>query len=156
MVRRSILNVALVAAGLVVGAVGGFLLAGQVLHSQSALGEFFATAWAAERASYLYHNAKEPEAREALEFYEGILDTTQRSSDHIPDPLIQMDRAITLGRLALLDEKVGDSESAQKHMQQAVSALSMAGWRQASEERIRSLIARMEENARAKHPIPGA
>jgi hypothetical protein len=146
----------LVAAGLIIGLLGGFYLGFTV--GAKPLREFSALAtlaWTSQLAFMQYENASYPEARAALEQY--IL-VAQGYAAH---PELQFghashtDIAFAYTRLALLAEANGRPEEAPALMAKAVEAARTGGFRDPTEEHLRGLVQRISRRPRPT-PTPGA
>lgn len=145
-------EVAPVASGFVVGAAIGALVGlygVRAAHMYSSMMNSMGTNFTlSTRAHTQYCNADYDGARAALLAWLRHLDTQKPPSDPPrldDDPLmtphfIAADKTIVFGKLAMLEERHGDSERAKEYWTQAGHSAKVAQWRDYSEVKIRAFV----------------
>ena len=85
--------------------------------------------------------------RQALENYLAMLEKHKDDPDSFPSgEIAYADIVVTHARLARVAQKLGDAESARRHIELAIEACGKTRWKQCSEEEIISVSKRLEKN----------
>jgi hypothetical protein len=100
-----------------------------------------------QRADLQYCNADYDAAREALLAWLSHLETVQPVDGKYLDPMmsertIPIDKVFAFGRLALLEEKAGESSRSREYWQRSEEMAKAASWTDHSEKGIRSILQR--------------
>lgn len=119
---------------------------------------------AGEYSRLQYREATYPEAKDALQKYLQYLNSTEPSgSDWKPgqNPWLDarglaQDKALTLARLALLEERNGHSDSAEQNWSKAEAELILAKWKTPSRERLRLFVERQDQELSRASVTPTA
>ena len=144
--------------GFVAGTYIGFKVLREPFLWLGAVGQSY---MAGEYSRLQYHEAAYPEAKEALERYLRYLESTQASGSHwkpgqnpwLDERGLAQDKAMTLARLALLEERNAHPDSAEQAWSKAEAQLALAKWKAPSREKLRLLVERSDSNYDAP-PIP--
>ena len=100
------------------------------------------------KTQYLYANHKE--AKAALLNYINLLDDLKSKGMVEKEQYFNLGsyyaiRGLTYARLALLEEKAGNTAGAKMNMQEAIKMSQMAGWKDDSEPKIRDALERLDK-----------
>ena len=149
-------------AGFVAGTYIGFKVLREPFLWLGAVGQSY---MAGEYSRLQYHEAAYPEAKEALEKYLRYLESTQASGSHwkpgqnpwLDERGLAQDKAMTLARLALLEERNAHPDSAEQAWSRAEAQLTRAKWKTPSRERLRSFVERLDQSTYGAPPnVPAA
>ena len=151
--KKALRVAGLLLVGAVIGLVGGIYLGyayvGRPMQAWHALAT---AAWAGNIAQHQYENAGYTEAREALLHYIKVMkDLSSRPELELGRPA-HTDMGLAYTRLALLSEANGNATEAHEFMQRAVDEARLGGWKEPSEEKLRSFVARIDRPRVAKPP----
>ncbi len=141
----------------VVSLVVGIYLGAQYIGKPvSTLAPVFGAAWVGERAALLFHEANYTEAHEALLKHAEVNKELAARPDLGWACSAQSDLALTYMRLAILEERRGNTGDAAQYISQAVSYATQAGWKHPTAERIRWLVEDIEKHAQTTPTPSGA
>ncbi len=137
--------------GFVAGTYVGFKVLRDPFLWLGAVGQSY---MAGEYSRLQYHEAAYPEAKEALQKYLRYLESTQASSSHwkpgqnpwLDERGLAQDKAMTLARLALLEERNAHVNAAELAWSKAEAQLALAKWMTPSREKLRSLVERLDQS----------
>ena len=157
--------VVVAAVALVVGLLSGTYVGFKVLRSPFLwLGAVGQSYMIGEYSRLQYQEASYPQAKEALEKYLSYMQTVPPSgADWKPgqNPFLDarglaQEKALTLARLALLEERNGHPEEAEKMWSRAESQLVLAKWKSPSRVKLRSIVERYDQSYNSSTtPTPG-
>jgi hypothetical protein len=122
--------------GFISGAVAGGYVVYRFSRNLNSIATLGAIAHYAEYATVQYQNASYGEAKEALLKFVELMDQS-RSTDTFVGKSYYLDTGLTYGRLALLEERRGNTTAAQEYFRKAEGRLQSAGWKDFSEAEVR-------------------
>ena len=138
----------------VVGLVAGTYFDSRVLREPFLwLGAMGQSYMAGEYSRLQYHEAAYPEARQALRKYLLYLESAPAGLDHwkpgqnpwLDERGLAQEKAMTLARVAILDEQNGRPELAERSWSAAEGQLTIAKWKNASRRNLRTAVDRQDE-----------
>jgi hypothetical protein len=133
--------------------VGVYLGSRYIGKPVATLAPILGAAWVGERAALLFHEANYAEAHEALLKYAEVNKELAARPDLGWVDTAQSDLSLTYMRLAILEERRGNTGEAAQYVSQAVSYAKQAGWKHPTAERIRWLVENIEKHAQTT-PTP--
>ena len=142
-----VIILAVFAIGLFVGFGIGYKMTADPLNSMRTL---ILVASQGEITAGEYLNANHEEAKAALLNYISFLDDLKskgliEKEKYLGARVYYYDRGLSYGRLALLEEKVGNTAEAKINMQEASKMFQMVGWKDYSEAKIRYFVERLDK-----------
>ncbi len=143
---KGLIIMAVFALGLLVGLGIGYKKIAEPLDSMRTL---LLAASQGEIAAGQYLNGNYEEAKAALLNYISFLDDLKskglvEKEKYLGTRAYYYDRGLSYARLALLEEKAGNSAETKMNMQEASKMFQMAGWKDYSEVRIRYFVERID------------
>ena len=134
---------------LVVFAVGMYVGFKKAKETFPFIGGLFAAGMSGQYAYMQYMNADYDEAKKALLGFINLLDE-MKSQGLPPDKfggkgMYFFDTGLTYARLALLEEKFGNSEEKERYMSEAKNRFEAAGWGDFSEDKIREVLEKLDK-----------
>ncbi len=150
---QGVIIMAVFVLGLLVGLEIGYKRIADPLDSMRTL---LLVATQGEIAGTQYFNANYEEAKAALLNYVNFLDDLKskgmvEKEKYLGPRTYYIDRGLSYARLALLEEKVGNTAEAKINMQEASKMFQMVGWKDYSETRIRYFLERLDQKYEYKN-----
>ena len=138
-------SIALVLIGLVIGGFGGATVANRtVSRNAQIICQTLALTEYQNLALLQYKYAGPDYARRSLQDLLNFMDQIEASQLAAEKDTLEFDRSLAYTRLALLDEKSGDIESAQAHIAAAAQSARKLGDKDASEAKLRQVVTRLD------------
>jgi hypothetical protein len=132
------------------GAAAGWVAATRVSSARASISMMGEAHALAQIAAVQYDNADSDAARAALNAYLGYLES-ERS--RLADPRMSAaDKALTLARLALLDEREKETAEADEHWNRAEQEAKKADWKDPSRKRIREVVEQIDSPRQTRKP----
>jgi hypothetical protein len=134
----------------VLGAAAGWIAANRLSSARATISRMGEAHAFAQVAAIQYDNADSDAARAGLNAYLRYLES-ERSS--LTDPRMSAaDKALTLARLALLDERQQKTPEADQHWNRAEQEAKNADWKDPSRRRIREVVEQIDSPRQTRKP----
>jgi len=142
-------GLAIGAALFALGVIAGWVAANRLLSARASISTMGEAHAFAQMAAVQYDNADADSARAALNSYLRYLET-QPGGPLSDTHMIAGDKALTLARLALLEERQHNAAGAEGLWVRAEKEAKAAGWQDSSRKRIREIVEQIDSGQTRK------